>query len=400
MSGPYGAAGRTPPLGVLQRACGRWRGRPFSAVAVGRSSLVAGELHRCEKLYLQVSEEYAATALRHGRPGDAVPVLRRLTAEFPIRERLYAVAIRCLVGAGDTAAALGLYHQTRTVLAREPDQHRRHHRAGQQRRPCGRAGPAADRRRDRPVPDHHLLGPLRRTAVGPAQPDTGPRRQRAGGRPSRVERVRWPLRLTTFTTAHSAGSGTKYGPCSTTSVVSTTASLTPTPFLRAVDAGVRLYGASRMGALRAAECHPWGMVGVGRVFEAFRTGVVDADDEVAMVYDDRDRPLSEPLIGMRLALADGAAAGLVDPGHAQVFLDAARRVYFPHRTVRSVLRAVGATLDAADRARLAEFPTGRDRDVKRADAYALLRRIRDDWYPALPLAGTVAHDRTDGGERN
>lgn len=176
--------------------------------------------------------------------------------------------------------------------------------------------------------------------------------------------------------------------------------ISPKEILRAVDAGVRLYGSSSMGALRAAECHPWGMVGVGRVFEAFRTGVVDADDEVAMVYDDQDRPLSEPLIGLRLALADGVEAGLVDPGHARVFLDAARRVYFPHRTVRSVLRAVGATLAAADRARLAEFLTGRDRDVKRADAYALLRRIRDDWYPALPSAGTVAHDRTDGGERN
>jgi TfuA protein len=172
--------------------------------------------------------------------------------------------------------------------------------------------------------------------------------------------------------------------------------ISPKEILRAVDAGVAVYGSSSMGALRAAECHPWGMIGVGRVFEAFRDGVVDADDEVAMVYDDEDRPLSEPLINMRLALTAGVSAGLVDPEHARVFLDAARAVYFPHRSVRSVLRALGDALTESERARLAAFLTSRDHDVKRADAYALLRRIRDDALLALPQSGAVPHDRTDG----
>jgi DNA-binding SARP family transcriptional activator len=118
-SGPGGEVDRAPSLATLRRACARWRGKPFSTLAVSRSSLVAGELQRCEELYLQVCEEYAATALSHGRPGDAVPVLRRLAAEFPIRERLYAVAIRCLAAAGDPGAALGLYEQARSTLARE-----------------------------------------------------------------------------------------------------------------------------------------------------------------------------------------------------------------------------------------------------------------------------------------
>ena len=39
-----------------------------------------------------------------------------------------------------------------------------------------------------------------------------------------------------------------------------------------------------MGALRAAELHAFGMRGVGRIFEAFRDGELEDDDEVAVVH--------------------------------------------------------------------------------------------------------------------
>jgi hypothetical protein len=42
-----------------------------------------------------------------------------------------------------------------------------------------------------------------------------------------------------------------------------------------------------MGALRAAELHTFGMVGVGRVFEGYRDGVYEDDDEVAVVHGSR-----------------------------------------------------------------------------------------------------------------
>ncbi|MGW6513723.1 TfuA-like protein, partial [Streptomyces niveus] len=40
--------------------------------------------------------------------------------------------------------------------------------------------------------------------------------------------------------------------------------------------GVAVVGAASMGALRAAELTPYGMVGVGRIFEDFRSGALDA----------------------------------------------------------------------------------------------------------------------------
>ena len=43
-----------------------------------------------------------------------------------------------------------------------------------------------------------------------------------------------------------------------------------------------------MGALRAAELHVFGMVGVGRVFELFRDGLLEDDDEVAVAHGPAD----------------------------------------------------------------------------------------------------------------
>src|SRR5579859_4749374 len=50
--------------------------------------------------------------------------------------------------------------------------------------------------------------------------------------------------------------------------------------LWALSQGIHVFGAASMGALRAAELHPFGMQGVGRIFEAFRDGMLEDDDEV------------------------------------------------------------------------------------------------------------------------
>lgn len=49
--------------------------------------------------------------------------------------------------------------------------------------------------------------------------------------------------------------------------------------------GIKMYGASSMGALRAAELADVGvMIGSGTIFQWYHEGVIDADDEVALIY--------------------------------------------------------------------------------------------------------------------
>src|SRR6476469_348804 len=47
--------------------------------------------------------------------------------------------------------------------------------------------------------------------------------------------------------------------------------------------GIKIYGSSSMGALRASELADCGvMIGVGKIFHWYWEGVIDADDEVAL----------------------------------------------------------------------------------------------------------------------
>jgi hypothetical protein len=84
--------------------------------------------------------------------------------------------------------------------------------------------------------------------------------------------------------------------------------------LDALAEGVAVHGSSSMGALRAAELYSFGMVGHGRIFEWYRDGVIDADDEVALTYGPVELgypPLSEPLVNIRATLAAAVPSGIV-----------------------------------------------------------------------------------------
>ena len=63
----------------------------------------------------------------------------------------------------------------------------------------------------------------------------------------------------------------------------TTPSIWHKEVLWALAQGIHVYGAASMGALRAAELAAFGMVGVGKVFESYRDGIIEDDDEVVGV---------------------------------------------------------------------------------------------------------------------
>jgi hypothetical protein len=59
--------------------------------------------------------------------------------------------------------------------------------------------------------------------------------------------------------------------------------------LWAISQGIRVYGSASMGALRAAELSAFGMIGIGKIFEWYRDGVIERDDEVAVAHMGRQK---------------------------------------------------------------------------------------------------------------
>ncbi|MCZ4798232.1 TfuA-like protein [Legionella pneumophila] len=62
------------------------------------------------------------------------------------------------------------------------------------------------------------------------------------------------------------------------------ASVTHKEILWALEQGIKVIGLSSLGALRAYELRNYGMLGSGKVFEDYLSGVLDGDDEVAISY--------------------------------------------------------------------------------------------------------------------
>lgn len=69
------------------------------------------------------------------------------------------------------------------------------------------------------------------------------------------------------------------------------------------NAGVTVVGGCSMGAFRASELDTHGMIWVGRIYEWYRDGVVESDDEVAVTFHpEMFEPLSVPLVNIRTNL--------------------------------------------------------------------------------------------------
>lgn len=141
--------------------------------------------------------------------------------------------------------------------------------------------------------------------------------------------------------------------------------VSPREIVASLQRGASIVGAASMGALRAAECWPAGMRGVGVIYRAYRIGLLDREDEVAMTMDESYAALSEPLVNVRWAVAKLRRAGELDAPTARRLVDAALALPYPARTWSLVLRHAGLASDVW-RPRLARF------DRKREDALAAL----------------------------
>lgn len=152
--------------------------------------------------------------------------------------------------------------------------------------------------------------------------------------------------------------------------------------LWALQRGVRVYGAASMGALRAAELEPLGMIGVGRVFEQFRAGVLEDDDEVAVVHDEAARGYamrSDAMVNLRATLAQAELEGLITDAAAAMLVSELKRLFYPQRNRQALAQLAKRLIAKDEAAALLRFIEERGViDQKRLDATDMVKRLSND----------------------
>ena len=177
--------------------------------------------------------------------------------------------------------------------------------------------------------------------------------------------------------------------------------------LWALSQGIHVFGSASMGALRAAELDSFGMIGVGRIYQWYRDGILEDDDEVALIHGPSESdflPLSEPMVNVRSTCEAAVAAGIIDLQKAEAILSAAKLLHYRDRNWKTLLAAAELRSPGAE-----EFAhwlaTGRV-DQKQLDAGALIadvlaaldksvpQRIPDFRFEWTDLWERVVHDWT------
>lgn len=146
--------------------------------------------------------------------------------------------------------------------------------------------------------------------------------------------------------------------------------------LQALEAGVTVVGASSMGALRAAELDSMGMIGIGTVYQQYRKGVIESDDDVAIVFDPITHELlCEALVSMRYNFQMAEKEGIITPNDFKILYETAKNIFYPNRTYMSVLNKSGLENDKIKK--LEAFLGKYGIDLKAEDAKKALNYIKN-----------------------
>jgi hypothetical protein len=150
--------------------------------------------------------------------------------------------------------------------------------------------------------------------------------------------------------------------------------------LWAMSQGIHVYGAASIGALRAAELHPFGMVGIGRIFAAYRDGILIDDDEVAVLHGPEELGypvLTEAMVNIRATLDKAVEEGVLDSEMAARLTEISKSLFYKQRGWDTIFRlAVDLNILPAQPDQPPSVFAGKRVDQKHIDALEMIALIR------------------------
>lgn len=156
----------------------------------------------------------------------------------------------------------------------------------------------------------------------------------------------------------------------------------PTPievYQLATKKNMLLVGAASLGALRAVELEKFGMIGIGKIFELYKAGKIDGDDEVAVTFEEGRHTLqSEAMIDIRFNLFIARRKGIIDESTKREITKVAKNVYFPFRNYTDILDLAKRQYPRSDSyiESFRAYITNNRESLKERDAIKLLKYMR------------------------
>jgi len=137
-----------------------------------------------------------------------------------------------------------------------------------------------------------------------------------------------------------------------------------------LNQGIRVFGASSMGALRAAELDRFGMEGIGEIYRHYAGNFLSADEDVALLHSEADngwRPLTIPMVNIWSTIKSLRSNSLMSSDACDAIQIAADSLHFTHRS-KLGLEAKLLELGRSDASELMTIFINGFVDQKRIDA--------------------------------
>jgi hypothetical protein len=146
----------------------------------------------------------------------------------------------------------------------------------------------------------------------------------------------------------------------------------------ALSLGIRVAGGAGMGALCAAGCSAFGMIGIGEIYRRWAAGGMGGATELAELHAPEELnylPLTEPWVNIEPTFRRMREQAVLPRTKVEALAATAKRIHYRERTYPEIVRRTAA-LTAAEAATALQWLRDNAVDQKRLDALAVLDWLR------------------------
>jgi hypothetical protein len=138
--------------------------------------------------------------------------------------------------------------------------------------------------------------------------------------------------------------------------------------------GIHVFGSSSIGALRAVELQRFGMIGIGEIFESYKTGRLNEPSEMGWPL------LTQPLVDIAATLRHAEIRNQLTFGDREALESAAKSVFWKERTwLRVFQEAMSRGWNNQNSDLIFNWLKTNEVSQKKKDAVLLVEHVRSRW---------------------